>query len=208
MCTETFLRLPEEKRNRFLDAAWAEFTTVPFQDVSINKIILRARISRGSFYQYFASKDDLFAYLQQTMLEYLITEYSRFMREAGGDIFKTQMRCFDRIATLGRAADTQFDRFFCLIRLNPGLLPQVAMEGKLMCHLLDSVRDIIDASALRSQEHEFVAHAFGLTLVSLAVAVAACLEMPEQVAPIRRSLLAELDIIKNGALAVTCQANA
>ena len=76
MCTETFLRLPEEKRNRFLDAAWAEFTTVPFQDVSINKIILRARISRGSFYQYFASKDDLFAYLQQTMLEYLITEYS------------------------------------------------------------------------------------------------------------------------------------
>ena len=26
MCKETFLRLPEEKRNRFLEAAWEEFT--------------------------------------------------------------------------------------------------------------------------------------------------------------------------------------
>jgi len=60
MCTETFLRLPEEKRNRFLEAAWEEFSSVPFEKVSINKIVLRAKIPRGSFYQYFAGKEDLF----------------------------------------------------------------------------------------------------------------------------------------------------
>ena len=30
MSTETFLRLPEEKRNRVLDAAWEEFTRVRY----------------------------------------------------------------------------------------------------------------------------------------------------------------------------------
>ena len=42
MCKETFLRLPEEKRNRFLEAAWEEFTRVKFADVSINQIVRRA----------------------------------------------------------------------------------------------------------------------------------------------------------------------
>ena len=208
MCSETFLRLPEEKRNRFLDAAWEEFTRVNLADASINNIIKKAGIPRGSFYQYFSSKDELFAYLQQTMLEYLIGEYCKYMRESNGDIFQTQIICFDRIATLGRAADTQFDRFLRLLRLNPGLLPQVAMEGKLMCQILDSVRDIVDASALRRQDYEFVAHTFGLTLVSLAIAVAACLEQPDQANIFRQSFLTQLDIIQNGALAVSCQANA
>jgi len=205
MCTETFLRLPEEKRTRFLEAAWEEFTRASLADASINKIVQKAAIPRGSFYQYFAGKDDLFAYLQQTVLEYLIAEYCKYMREAGGDIFQTQIICFDRIATLGRAADQVFDRCLRVLRLNPGLLPQVAMEGKLMCRMLDKVQDLIDASSFRRQDPEFVAHAFGLTLVSLAIAVAACLEEPEQVELHRRSLLTQLDIIKHGSLACECR---
>ena len=52
MCTDTFLRLPEEKRNRFLQAAWEEFTTASFAEASINQIVRRARVPRGSFYQF------------------------------------------------------------------------------------------------------------------------------------------------------------
>lgn len=202
MCSETFLRLPEEKKCRFLEAAWEEFTRVPFSEASINQIVLRARVPRGSFYQYFESKDDLFAYLQQTVLEYLIAEYCRFMREANGDIFQTQLLCFDRVATLGRAADPLFDRCLCVLRLNPGLLPQVAMEGKLMCRMLESVWELIDTSRLRNQEQEFVAHTFGLTLVTLAIAVAACLEDSANTESIRRALFTQLDIIKHGSLAL------
>ena len=48
MCTETFLHLPEEKKHRFLEAAWEEFTTVSFASASINQIIRRAGIPRGT----------------------------------------------------------------------------------------------------------------------------------------------------------------
>ncbi|MBQ2739471.1 MAG: helix-turn-helix transcriptional regulator, partial [Oscillibacter sp.] len=65
MCSETFLRLPEEKRRRILDAAWEEFTRVSFSDASINQIVQRSGISRGSFYQYFRDKEELMAYLME-----------------------------------------------------------------------------------------------------------------------------------------------
>ena len=50
MCMETFLRLPEEKRTRFLEAAWEEFTRVSFAEASTNQIVRRAGVPRGSFY--------------------------------------------------------------------------------------------------------------------------------------------------------------
>ena len=53
MPTDTFFRLPKEKRQRLIDAAWEEFTQVRFTEASINKIIKGAHIPRGSFYQYF-----------------------------------------------------------------------------------------------------------------------------------------------------------
>ena len=51
MPKSTFFRLPEEKRGRLMDAAWAEFTRVSFAEASINRIIRSAQIPRGSFYQ-------------------------------------------------------------------------------------------------------------------------------------------------------------
>ena len=46
-----------------------------------------------------------------------------------------------------------------------------------------------------------MAHTFGLTLIALAVAVAACLENPEQAGEQRRALLTQLEIIQKGSLA-------
>jgi TetR/AcrR family transcriptional regulator len=48
--TETYLNLSPAKRQRFSDA-------------SINQIIKAAGISRGSFYQYFVDKEDLYLYM-------------------------------------------------------------------------------------------------------------------------------------------------
>lgn len=53
MPTDTFFRLPEEKRARILEGAWSEFTAVPYAEASINRIVQTSRIPRGSFYQYF-----------------------------------------------------------------------------------------------------------------------------------------------------------
>ena len=52
MPKETFLKLPNEKKEKIIKAAQKEFERVPIEEVSI-------KIARGSFYQYFESKEDL-----------------------------------------------------------------------------------------------------------------------------------------------------
>jgi len=201
MCTETFLRLPEEKRTRFLDAAWEEFVSTSLADASINQIVRRAGIPRGSFYQYFADKNDLFNYLMEHVIGYLISEYRRIMEEAGGDIFRTQILCFDRVARLGSAADVLFERALKVVQRNPGLLPRTAMAENVVHRIYASVKDVMDVSTLRGHEDLFVGHIFGLTLVTLAIAVAACLEAPEKTGQLRQGLMIQLDIIRQGSLA-------
>ena len=59
MPKETFLKLPEEKKNKIIKAAKKEFERAPFEQTSIKNIVEDAEIARGSFYQYFESKEDL-----------------------------------------------------------------------------------------------------------------------------------------------------
>lgn len=59
----TFLNLPEEKRNAFLEIALEEFANNDYNSASISKIVEKAGIAKGSVYQYFEDKQDLFLYL-------------------------------------------------------------------------------------------------------------------------------------------------
>lgn len=57
---KTFDNIPEEKRDRILQAAITEFAKNGFNGANINTIAENADISVGSVYKYFSSKDDLF----------------------------------------------------------------------------------------------------------------------------------------------------
>jgi AcrR family transcriptional regulator len=63
MPKQTFLNLPEEKRKAFIEIALAEFADNDYNTASVSKIVEKAGISKGSVYQYFEDKQDLFMYL-------------------------------------------------------------------------------------------------------------------------------------------------
>ena len=63
MPKDTFFNLPEEKRQKIINAAIDLFTQLDYSKVSINGIVQAAGIPKGSFYQYFENKDDLYIYL-------------------------------------------------------------------------------------------------------------------------------------------------
>ena len=69
MPKETFYNLPSEKRDRIVEAALKEFEENSFDQASTNRIIEQSGISKGSFYQYFNDKKDLYKYLIQLMVE-------------------------------------------------------------------------------------------------------------------------------------------
>lgn len=60
---QTFINLEKDKKDKIYNAALEEFSKVSFNDASIANIIKNANISRGSFYQYFEDKFDIFKYV-------------------------------------------------------------------------------------------------------------------------------------------------
>ena len=86
MPTDTFFRLPEEKRTRILEGAWSEFTAVPYAEASINRIVQTSRIPRGSFYQYFEDKNDLITFILEDFKRMLQRRMGELVRQEGSDL--------------------------------------------------------------------------------------------------------------------------
>ncbi|ERJ12495.1 TetR/AcrR family transcriptional regulator [Haloplasma contractile] len=63
MPTETFFNLKQDKRDRILKSAINEFSRYSYQKTNIANIAKQANISKGSMYQYFKDKQDLYIYL-------------------------------------------------------------------------------------------------------------------------------------------------
>jgi AcrR family transcriptional regulator len=61
--TETFFNLNSYKQQRIIRAAIDEFANHSYNEAKLSRIIRHADIPRGSFYQYFEDKMDLYKYL-------------------------------------------------------------------------------------------------------------------------------------------------
>ncbi len=63
MVKQGFLNLVKDEQSKIMDAALDEFAGKDFETASLNSIIAKAGISKGSMYHYFANKEDLYLHL-------------------------------------------------------------------------------------------------------------------------------------------------
>lgn len=63
MPKQTFFNLPEEKREKLIETAIEEFSKQSYKNASITKIAENAGVAKGSLYQYFEDKKDLYKYI-------------------------------------------------------------------------------------------------------------------------------------------------
>ena len=63
MPKDTFFNLPPEKRQAITDLALRMFAENDYKNVSISAFVREAGIAKGSFYQYFEDKKDLYLHL-------------------------------------------------------------------------------------------------------------------------------------------------
>lgn len=90
MPKSTFYNLSDEKKGRIFNAALQEFSTRSFSEASLNQIIKNADIPKGSFYQYFDNKEDIYLY----MIEVILKEKTEILSHVKGmdpdaDVFET-----------------------------------------------------------------------------------------------------------------------
>ncbi len=88
MPKQTFFNLPDEKRKKIIDAAIEEFAANGYAQTSINSIVDRADIAKGSIYQYFDDKKDFYLYL----VSYVKESYMSHRAEFVGNVAKQPFR--------------------------------------------------------------------------------------------------------------------
>lgn len=103
----TFDRLPSAKQKILKQAAIKEFATVSYNDASINKIIQDAGISRGSFYQYFDDKEDLYLYLVSEYRSEVFAWLVEKVQEEEGDLLKGFEALYDTLTKSKRNSRQQ-----------------------------------------------------------------------------------------------------
>lgn len=90
----TFENLPDEKRQRVLKEATREFADHGYHQASVNRIVDRLGIAKGSLFKYFGNKEGLFEYL----FGHAVAEFKRPLKairdDASGDFFQRIERSF------------------------------------------------------------------------------------------------------------------
>jgi AcrR family transcriptional regulator len=77
MPKQTFFNLPSEKRETIMNAAIEEFAEYGLENASTNRIVKNSGIAKGSFYQYFEDKQDVFMH----MLDLVEQQEMEFFKE-------------------------------------------------------------------------------------------------------------------------------
>lgn len=196
MPTSTFFNLPPPKRERLLRAAVAEFARKPFGEASINRIIRAAEIPRGSFYQYFSDKTDLF--------HYILGCFGRHMEEAilsgldacGGDLLAVPLALFDMVVACIRENRLEFQVLTSIVRQNVGM-----DAGQLwdFTGLAQTVLDRADMGRLNvsGKKEQIALLDLLLSAAAQALMAASCGKMPPEES--RERLVSKMEIIRRGA---------
>lgn len=100
-CKDAFDNIPEEKRERILNAAAAEFAGLGFAAANINVIAKKAGISIGSMYNYFESKEALFLTVGERGYQIILSVLSEINLN-DGDIFEKFEKMFRAVQTYAR----------------------------------------------------------------------------------------------------------
>lgn len=95
MISPTFQNLKEDKKNRIIDAALVEFSIRPFNEASITNIVKNADISRGSFYQYFGNKENIYKYLVNFLYAKHRDELVNLLLKNSGQLYPSLLEFYE-----------------------------------------------------------------------------------------------------------------
>ena len=116
--TKLFNSLSPQKQEKVFRAAVSEFASKGYRNASVNTIVKMARISKGSLFQYFRTKRDLFDGVV-AMAVAQVKEYLKQVREQ-------------------TAAMPFFDRLGFLVRAGFGFIDEHPLLARIYFHLIQS----------------------------------------------------------------------
>lgn len=161
MPKETFFNLNEEKQEKVMRSAISEFLKHGFEKGNIGDIAKNAGVAKGSIYQYFENKRELFLYSVKWSTQLMMKKYSKYMVVTDKDInifdflyenskqLWVQMReereviIFIQDVFLGRYTRLTDDSMEYMMKVSDEYILQLIREGKKNGYIRDDIDDNI-----------------------------------------------------------------
>ncbi len=199
MPKNTYFNLPEAKQRRIFDAAINEIISVPISEVSINRIVQNADISRGSFYQYFDDKQDLILFILSDGIRFIKQEIEQYIEFSKGDIFQTASLILEGVFSLGKKEVYRKTLRNILIESSAGecgyrFLLQLQLD------ILALLERKMDKEKLRLKSTQEYRHLVKIVFILLKEAAIAYLYNGKDVDLHREEFASQLSMIKEGVL--------
>ena len=84
----SFTTIPEDKKQRILNAAMQEFAAKGYARASTNAIVLDAGIAKGLLFHYFGNKKQLFLYVYDYCIDLTLHEFYARLDQQERDMFR------------------------------------------------------------------------------------------------------------------------
>lgn len=201
MPTNTFLNLPEEKQKKIIEASYKEFERVPIEQVSIKNIVETAEIARGSFYQYFEDKDDLFEYVMNLKVGNMEKNIKKIIEEENGNIINVFISLYDHLIKVGKLRKNNkfFRQIFGNIRTSDNfmLIRKETMNEKLnqsLYELYEKNKEVLNIK--NEQEYKLIIEILSSITRRRLVASLKYKNLEDA----RKDFLKEIEFLENGIL--------
>lgn len=167
MPSETFFRLSASKQERIMDAIKEEIAKAPFENFSIGNVIKNCNISRGSFYQYFNNKEDIYMYLIYGYQKQFFTHMKETLQSNGGNFFDMLEKTFRFAVRMLCYKDSKAFRhnLFCNMRLYEMLWQKVDYAEDSLRNV-EQLRQYINIDLLKVNNGEELATLFDICMIN------------------------------------------
>lgn len=129
--TDPFSNLDPAKQQKIINASLQEFAEHGFEQASTNRIVKEAGIGKGMLFYYFNSKQELFYYLVEYGMEYIIQNYLSKIDEQEAD-FIERYRKTAQIKMEAHSENPHIFHFMGSLFLDQGLKLPKKLEAKLI----------------------------------------------------------------------------
>jgi len=176
MPKETFFNLDEQKKERIMRAAVNEFCMHGFEKGNIGNVSRKAGVSKGSMYQYFQNKKELFLYCVQWSSELFVKKYNisddlpdttanffDYMYESSKTLFfqmseERELVIFLQDVFLGKYKSLMNESFEYMQRISDELMLKFIRQGKEKGYIRKDIDDELlcifaTAVAYKFKEH-------------------------------------------------------
>lgn len=200
MIKQTFYNLADDKKQRITDAIIKELDEYSYDDISINRIVKNASISRGSFYQYFDDKSDLLKVILEGFSDELTENYKSYLIETGGEIFEACEKIFDFIIASSKSKNysTAFKVVFSFTKTAEDLLK---CDNEKQCkhkQLIDETKLNINYDLLLTTDEKSIEFIYAILSSLLTRAWFEVFVIAREYEEVKFELLKFFELLKNG----------